>query len=255
MSDFTRENSIVRKIWGDADVILLLFAGAAAEYSLHRSVDWLAFTGAILNDPIGRIFATVGFAQDLAFGSEQKSNAKLAQINAIHKAVERKRGQTMPDWAHRDVLYLVLDYSERAFTLVHRPLTAEEQEGCYQYTRRIGEGLGMQGLPTSYPEWRRHRDAILTENLAHSDYTLALLKSFRRDLGPWRFQLLLQAQSLIAPEPVRKLLGLKPMPGLNQALQLYRLLVASGLRSIIQKTLIPPDRLSAVQSLDLARAA
>ncbi|WNG24518.1 DUF2236 domain-containing protein [Cystobacter fuscus] len=255
MSTFTLENSIVRKIWGDADVILLLFAGAAAEYSLHRSVDWLAFTGAILKDPIGRIFATVAFAQDIAFSSVQKSNAKLAQINAIHKAVERKRGMSMPDWAHRDVLYLVLDYSERAFTLVHRPLTAEEQEGIYQYTRRIGEGLGMRGLPANYPEWRRHRNEIISENLVYSDYTRELMKSFRRDLGPWRFQLLLQAQGLITPEPVRNLLGLNPLPGLNQALQFYRFLVASGLRGIIQKTLIPPDHLSTVQSLDLSRVA
>jgi hypothetical protein len=67
--------------------------------------------------------------------------------------------------------------------------------------------------------------------------------------------LLLQAQGLITPEPVRNLLGLNPLPGLNQALHLYRFLVASGLRGIIQKTLIPPDHLSAVQSLDLSRAA
>jgi uncharacterized protein (DUF2236 family) len=255
MSAFTHENSIVRKIWGDADVILLLAAGAAAEYSLHRSLDWLAFTGSILNNPIGRIFATVGYAQEIAFGSEQESNAKLAQINAIHKAVERKRGISMPDWAHRDVLYLMLDYSERAFILVHRPLTAEEQEGLYQYTRRLGEGMGIQGLPASYPEWRQHRDAVLTENLVHSAYTVELLKSFRRDLGPWRFQLLRQAQSLITPEPVQKLLGLKPLPGSNQALQLFRLLVSSGLRGIIQKTLIPPDNQAAVQSLDQFRTA
>jgi len=255
MSAFTHENSIVRKIWGDADVILLLAAGAAAEYSLHRSVDWLAFTGSILNDPIGRIFETVGFAQHIAFGSEQQSSAKLAQINAIHKAVERKRGLSIPDWAHRDVLYLMLDYSERAFALLHRPLTAEEQEGLYQYMRRVGEGLGIRDLPGSYPEWRQHRDAVLTENLAHSAHTVELMKSFRRDLGPWRFQLLRQMQSLVTPEPVRKLLGLKPLPGLNQALPFYRLLVASGLRSIIQKTLIPPSHLPAVQSLDLSRAA
>ncbi|MET0404968.1 MAG: oxygenase MpaB family protein [Cystobacter sp.] len=255
MSSFTHENSIVRKIWGDADVILLIAAGSAAEYSLHRSVDWLAFTGSLLRDPIGRIFETVGFAQAIAFGSEQQSNAKLAQINAIHKAVERRRGQPMPDWAHRDVLYLMMDYAERGYALLHRPLTSEEQEGLYQYTRRVGEGLGIQGLPANYEEWRRHRDTVMTENLLHSVHTENLEKSFLRDLGPWRFQLLRQMQRLITPEPVRQLLGIPPLPGSVAVMHLFRLLVASGLRGLVQKTLIPASHLPAVQSLDQFREA
>jgi uncharacterized protein (DUF2236 family) len=255
MSAFTPENSIVRKIWGDADVILLIAAGSAAEYSLHRSVEWLAFTGSLLRDPIGRIFETVGFAQAIAFGSEQQSNAKLAQINAIHQAVERRRGMSMPNWAHRDVLYLMMDYSERGFTLLHRPLTAEEQEGLYQYTRRVGEGLGIQGLPANYVQWRQHRDAVLTENLVHSVHTVDLQKAFRRDLGPWRYQLLRQVQRLITPGPVCEMLGLKPLPGSNQTFLLFKLLVASGLRGLVQKTLIPPHHLPAVHSLDQFRAA
>ena len=254
MSAFTPENSIVRKIWGDADVVLLVAAGSAAEYSLHRSVDWLAFTGSLLRDPIGRIFETVGFVQAIAFGSEQQSNGKLAQINAIHQAVERKRGRSMPDWAHRDVLYMMLDYSERGFALLHRPLTAEEQEELYQYTRRVGEGLGIHVLPASYAEWRRHRDAVLTENLVRSVHTGNLEKSFRRELGPLRFQLLRQMQRLVTPEPVRRLLQIPPLPGSSLVLQLFRVLVKSGLRGLVQKALIPAHHLPAVRSLEEFRA-
>ena len=54
--DFVDRRSIVRKIWGNPDLVLLVFAGAAAEFALNRAVDWLFFTGEIPRDPIGRLF-------------------------------------------------------------------------------------------------------------------------------------------------------------------------------------------------------
>ena len=56
MSDFVDHRSIVRAIWGDPDLILLIFAGAAAEFALNRAVDWLFFTNRLPDDPIGRFF-------------------------------------------------------------------------------------------------------------------------------------------------------------------------------------------------------
>ena len=38
MTDFVTRDSIVRKIWGDADTVLLVFAGCAAEFALNRAV-------------------------------------------------------------------------------------------------------------------------------------------------------------------------------------------------------------------------
>lgn len=51
MSDFVRPDSIVRRIWGDADVIMLVFAGSAAEFVLNKAVDWLFVTGDLPRDP------------------------------------------------------------------------------------------------------------------------------------------------------------------------------------------------------------
>jgi len=48
--DFVDRRSIVRRIWGDPDLVLLIFAGAAAEFALNRAVDWLFFTGEIPRD-------------------------------------------------------------------------------------------------------------------------------------------------------------------------------------------------------------
>jgi len=44
MTDFVDENSIAREIWGNSDMILLVFTGAAAGFALNRAADWLFFT-------------------------------------------------------------------------------------------------------------------------------------------------------------------------------------------------------------------
>jgi hypothetical protein len=58
-----RTRSIVGLIWGEPDRVLLIFAGAAAEFALNRAVDWLFVTGRLPAHPIGRLFSTVRYAQ------------------------------------------------------------------------------------------------------------------------------------------------------------------------------------------------
>jgi hypothetical protein len=105
-------------------MVLLVFAGSAAEFALNRAVDWLFFTGKLPGDPIGRLFTTAGYAQQIVFADEPTAARTLDRIRAAHEAVERQRGQSIPDWAHRDVLYMLIDYSERAHELLARPLGA-----------------------------------------------------------------------------------------------------------------------------------
>src|SRR4051812_49955042 len=65
MRPYVAPGSIVRRIWGDADTILFVFAGSAAEFALNRAVDWLFYTGRLPADPLGRLFSTCPFAQDI----------------------------------------------------------------------------------------------------------------------------------------------------------------------------------------------
>ena len=95
---FVAPGSIVRPIWGDADTILFVFAGSAAEFALNRAVDWLFYTGKLPADPLGRLFSTAGFAQDIAFVDEATARRSLDRIRAAHQAVERSRGQAIPAW-------------------------------------------------------------------------------------------------------------------------------------------------------------
>src|ERR1700733_4140384 len=124
---FVAQDSIVRKIWGKADTILFIFAGAAAEFALNKAVDWLYFTGRLPADPLGRLFSTVTYARQIIFSDETAALQSIDKITAIHKGVEENRGMQIPDWAYRDVLFLLIDYSIRSFELLDRRLTEREK--------------------------------------------------------------------------------------------------------------------------------
>ena len=240
MSLFVDRRSIVRTIWGSPDLILLIFAGSAAEFALNRAVDWLFFTGKIPRDPIGRLFSTVAYAQEIVFATEETALRTLNRINAIHNSVERDRGQTIPDWAYRDVLYMLVDYSERAYRLLYRPLTSAQQHDLYTVFRRIGDELHIPELPATYDEWRQDRKRHLGKDLVYSHHTALLFQQYRRHLGFWRYHLLLQVQALLAPEEVRRLLSLSPDILLSSLVQAYGIVEQCNLQSVIHSLLIPP---------------
>src|SRR5688572_30019291 len=148
VTDFVRQDSIVRRIWGDGDMVLLVFAGSAAEFALNRAVDWLFFTGKLPGDPIGRLFSTAGYAQQIVFADPTTASHAFHRIRAAHEAVERDRGDSIPGWAHRDVLYMLIDYSERAHAALAAPLTPDEQAEVYDVFQRVGLGLRIPDLPS-----------------------------------------------------------------------------------------------------------
>src|SRR5215469_190170 len=123
MDYFTNENSIVRKIWGRPDSVMFVFAGSAAEFALNKAVDWLYFTGRLPADPLGRLFSTVVYARKIIFSEQDAALKAIDQITAIHKNVEKNRGSQIPDWAYRDVLFMLIDYSIRSYELLERQLT------------------------------------------------------------------------------------------------------------------------------------
>jgi uncharacterized protein (DUF2236 family) len=254
MSDFVNRSSIVRRIWSNGDMVLLVFAGCAAEFALNRAIDWLFFTRKLPGDPIGRLFATAGYARHVVFADAQTASRTLDRIREVHAAVERQRGERIPDWAHRDVLYMLIDYSERAHELLVRPLNIDERRELYEVFRRVGVGLGIRDLPASHIEWRADRARHLRRDLVRGDGTIALYEQYRRHLGPWRHWLLLAAQSVLAPEHVRGLLQLKPAAWLRSSLRAYPALVRLGLRPLIHRMLIPSRYLDAIRGLDHGEA-
>jgi uncharacterized protein (DUF2236 family) len=238
--DFVDRRSIVRKIWGDPDLVLLIFAGSAAEFALNRAVDWLFFTGEIPRDPIGRLFSTVRYAQEIVFTDEETARRTLERINAQHASVEQERGQTIPDWAYRDVLYMLIDYSERAYSLLYGPLSKTQKSDMFEVFLRIGEGLHVKELPQNYEEWRVDRRRHLLRDLSYSKYTSMLFDSYRRHLGPWRYYLLLEVQALLVPDEVRRMLRLDENMIISGLVQTYRIIGRGNIRSLVHSLLIPP---------------
>jgi uncharacterized protein (DUF2236 family) len=255
MTDFVDRHSIVRKIWGDSDLILLVFAGAAAEFALNRAVDWLFYTGRLPGDPIGRLFSTARYAQEIVFVDETQAQRTLDRITAAHAAVERRRGARIPDWAFRDVLYMLIDYSERAYQMLHRPLRRAEQRELYEVFHRVGAGMKIPDLPASYGEWRLDRELHLERDLAYSEHTARLYERYREHLGPWRYRLLLEVQAALAPERVRRLLKLEPQPLLPLALRTYGFCRLRELRSLVHWLLLPAQHLDEVKRLEHPIAA
>jgi len=230
--------------------VLFVFAGSAAEFALNRAVDWLFFTGKLPRDPIGRLFATAGDAQHIVFADELTASCTLTRIRAVHSAVERQRGQSIPEWAHRDVLYMLIDYSERAYELLHQPLTADEQADLYDVFYRVGTGLGIAALPTSYAAWKVDREHHMQTDLIRGGGTEALFAQYRNHLGHWRYRLMSLIQSILVPTHVRGMLRVKSANWLRPLLRVYPLLVRVGLRSFIQRMLMPSEYLDAVRGLD-----
>lgn len=235
---FVSPDSVVRKIWGDADLVLLIFAGSAAEFALNRAVDWLFFTGKIPQDPIGRLFSTVRYAQDILFTDKETALRTLGRINAVHAGVERQRGQRIPDWAFRDVLYMLVDYSERAHHLLYGPLSASDRGELYAVFRRVGEGLHIGELPEEYGQWRGDRQSHLERDLAFSRHTALLYGQYRRHLGEWRYQILLRVQGLLVPERVRRLLRLRRSAALSALAGCYGCLDVVGLPPLVRRLLV-----------------
>src|SRR6185369_11959399 len=120
MKYFAEPGSLVRQIWGKADTILFIFAGAAAEFALNKAVDWLYYTGKLPADPIGRLFSTVVYAKKIIFSTEEEALKAIDKITAIHTGVEKSRGMSIPDWAYRDVLFMLVHYSISSFELLER---------------------------------------------------------------------------------------------------------------------------------------
>jgi len=249
-AEFVARDSVVRTIWGNGDLVLLVFAGSAAEFALNCAVDWLFFTGKLPLDPIGRLFSTAAYAQQIVFADVSTASRALDRIRVTHAAVEHQRGQRIPDWAHRDVLYMLIDYSERAHELFARPLTEAEQRELYDVFSRVGIGLGIPDLPRTYAEWKEDRDIHLRRDLVNGDGTRELYAQYRAHLGPWRYRLLLSLQSILSPEHVSGLLQLKRAKWLRPLVRFYPLLVRAGLRSMIQRLAIPSMYLRALQELD-----
>lgn len=250
MNHFVAPNSIVRTIWGKADTILFIFAGASAEFALNKAVDWLYFTGKLPSDPLGRLFSTVAYARQIVFSEYEQALQSIDKIAAIHQGVEQKRAAKIPDWAYRDVLFMLIDYSIRSFEVLERKLTQEEKEETFDVFYRVGARMGIEGLPTAFEDWQTMREEHLRDNLLSSDFTLDLYRQYKKHLGFVRFFILQQAQTLVVPQRVNQLLGLGKIPLLAPVITTYKLFRYLKVEHLLKDTILPAAYKPQIAALD-----
>jgi len=250
MKHFVSKDSVVRRIWGNGDTILLIFAGASAEFALNKAVDWLYFTGRLPADPLKRLFSTVAYSQQIVFSEYDEAILAIDKIAAIHKGVEDARGQNIPDWAYRDVLFMLIDYSIRSFELIEQKLSTSEKEEVYSVFYRMGTRMRVKDLPINYRQWLQSRNSSLNENLMNGIFTKDLYKQYKKHLGWFRYLILKQAQILLVPDKVNELLGLGKNPFSSTMLNLFKLSRIIRLKSLLKNMIMPSAYKKKILALD-----
>jgi hypothetical protein len=252
MKLFAKKNSIVRKIWGKSDTVLFIFAGAAAEFALNKAVDWLYFTGKLPADPIGRLFSTVRYARGIVFAPMDEAHKTIDAIRKIHTAVEQNRGFSIPDWAYRDVLFMLIHYSIAAYELLEKKLSEEEKEEVYDVFYRVGAGMGLKELPKTYTEWLPVREEHLINDLQKSTYTEDLFKQYKKHLGAMRFRVLIEGQKLVVPNRVKELLQFSDFSLLSPVVPMYKVSRLMKMDWLLKNILLPSDYKDQINELNIS---
>ena len=250
MKYFVDKHSIVRKIWGKADTVLFIFAGSAAEFALNKAVDWLYFTGKLPADPLGRLFSTVTYSRQILFAKHDDAIKAINMITHIHQSVESARDAQIPDWAYRDVLYMLIDYSVRSFELLERKLTDAEKEEVFEVFKRVGTQMGIKSLPGNYPDWLLSRDVHLQLDLVKSSYTVDLFEQYKKHLGSLRYRILTQVQVLLVPPLVLEKLPFDNMPLFKPVVGLYKFTRLLKLNGLLKSALLPAAYKAQISALD-----
>ncbi len=252
MKYFVEKKSIVRQIWGKSDTILLIFAGAAAEFALNKAVDWLYFTGRLPADPLGRLFSTVSYARRIIFSNYDDALRTIDGIVSIHKGVENKRGASIPDWAYRDVLFMLIHYSIASYEVLERKLTTDEKDDVFDVFLRFGKRMNLQNIPATYTEWLRVREYDLDHDLEKSNYTTDLYKQYKKHLGNFRYRVLLEGQMLVIPRRVRQLLHFRKFSFITPFLPFYKISRAIKFDEVIKSLILPAEYKKEIKELNIA---
>ena len=251
MKPFVKEDSIVREIWGKSDTILFIFAGSSAEFALNKAVDWLYFTGKLPSDPLGRLFTTVGYARKIVFSPESDALRAIDSLRKIHSGVENSRGFSIPDWAYRDVLFMLIHYSIAAYELLERKLNSEEKQEIFNVFYRLGDRMGLKELPSSYDDWLIARQQHMKHDLERSSYTSDLFKQYKKHLGLLRFKVLIEAQKLVVPPFVKELLHFSSYSFLKPVVPVYKITRSLKVDWLLKNILLPHAYKSQIEALNV----
>jgi hypothetical protein len=228
----------------------LFFAGGSAEFAAIKAVDWLFYTNKLPSSPIERFFETMEFAQRVFFGNHTKSAMAIQSINNIHSGVERSRGREIPQWAYKDVLFIILHYGEKAHEIVYGSLSEQERMSYFEAVMALGQSMHLQDLPQTYEQYQQQREHHLQNDYEFSSLSQQLMNGYRKALGPVRYWLLRLVQACIVPKEIAQVLGFTPNPVIKALLRLYRYLPGGGNKlRLLQPVILPKQYTAQLRNL------
>ncbi len=184
----------------------------------------------------------------------EDANKAIDKIAAIHASVEASRGAQIPDWAYRDVLFMLIHYSQASFELLERKMSDAEKEDLFDVFYRMGIRMGLKGLPANYNEWVIMRQEHLQQDLQKGNYTIDLYKQYRKHLGGLRYWLLKESQQLVVPPIVNQLLQLGTFSWLTPILFVYKLSRTVRLDWFLKSLVLPKEYKKQIKDLDIVPA-
>lgn len=190
-------------------------------------------------------------ARKIVFAEHADALSTIDSITAIHQSVEKRRGKQIPDWAYRDVLYMLIDYSIRSFEVLERKLSREEKQEIFEVFQSIGRRMGITQLPGTYSDWIPIRAQHLNNNLIYSELTQDLYKQYRKHLGWVKFGILKQVQIVMLPQAIKQLLC--PAGKITISMPIagaYKLLRRFKLDGTLKNILLPDEYKSEIGKLD-----
>jgi hypothetical protein len=220
-------SEITRAIWGDAENIILIYAGAAAEFALNPENDWLFYTGKLPADPLHRFENTLRYQRRLFFMPQEAVPALARHIKELHNDLEKKRSLEhgrirISDQAYLQVFSMLIDYGIRGYEYLHRlKLTEDQRETYFNDIRSIALMMEIRDFPADYGDYLARRDRIVVSELQYNAFTRELMDAYRRNLPPFCYWALLQFQARFIDPTLAHRLDLKPNRFFGWAYWLY----------------------------------
>jgi uncharacterized protein (DUF2236 family) len=198
-------SSVYQEISGTTDIATLFWIGSAVEFAFHKDVDWLFFSQGLLHDPLLRVIISAEYHKKIAFGSAEQQGRVAGQIRRLHAAVEQQRGYAIPPEAYRDVLLMIIEMGERAYELIHGPISQQQRLDYFEMCRRLGQDMGIEEVPQNYEDYLQLRRASLEHHYHASEYADQLFQAYRAHFGPVRYALLTRLMALLCPPALQSL--------------------------------------------------
>jgi len=194
-------SEITRAIWGDAENILLIYAGSAAEFALNPENHWLFYTGKLPSDPLRRFETTLQYQRKLFFTPQETLPALARHIKYIHSEVEKRRSEEqgeikISDAAYLQVFSMLIEYGILGYEYLHcRKMVAQERETYFNDIRAIALMMGIRDFPETYCDYQDRRTRMVVSELQCNALTWQLMKAYRKSLAPVSYWGLLQFQA------------------------------------------------------------